>query len=118
MKVSATDPDSYRRCDTPSELYLEFERDEIAEEYWLLLGSKDSNVAPVVDAIQELTEQGNFRADERIAILVKGWNAYVKNRKVEREDVLIRVDTNEDGIRHLLEDPTVGGVDLGFSTPV
>lgn len=114
MSVSSTSYESYKNyADPPTEEGISFYQQELAERYWLELTEGSENVIAVIKYIQKLADQGNMRSDERVAIIVKGWNAYASNSSVSYEDLQLEVETDENGIRNLLEDPTVGGIDLG-----
>jgi len=113
MAASDTVPVDYKNCDPPTEHAISFANEELAERFWVELTENLNSVKPIVDMIEDMAEQGNMRSDERIAILIKGWNAYSKNGIVKSSDITLNVETDENGIRRLLDDPIVGGIDLG-----
>jgi len=119
MATSATNPESYRKAYTRTEEILDFSREELAERYWMLLASEDKSVEAVTKAINALSAEGNYKENERVAILIKGWNVFVDESKdkITDKDVKLDVKLNDFGSRILLEDPTVGGIDLGYSDP-
>lgn len=113
MSASTTDGEAYRTAPTQNEDVINLERMEQAMEYWTLLAGAAKEVQPVIDAIGKLAEVGNMSVAERVAILVKGWNAYADKGKVTPKQVELSYKTDGEGVRQLTEDPTVDGIDLG-----
>lgn len=113
MMTSDSDASSYKRADPPDESLVNFSSVEVAERYWVELIEGSDQVSVVVDAIKELSEAGNYKADERIAILIKGFNAYKSNQTVESSDITIDVKISDTGVRTLQEHPVLGGLDVG-----
>lgn len=113
MAASGSNQEDYHKSDSPGETNLDLSMLERAEEYWVRLAHIDDSVKAVVDRIYDLNEDGNQREDERTAILIKGWNAYIKKGNVTSKDITLKVAVNEFGQRNLLEDPVIEGVDVG-----
>lgn len=113
MAVSNTNPTLYRAADPPEEQFLDFSAQELADQYWSDLAARDTKVNAVTDAIAEMADNGNIRQDERSAIIIKGWNAWIQRGKVTDKDVELEVEVNEHGHRRLIEDPTINGIDVG-----
>ena len=113
MMASDTNPSNYKKSDPPSESDLDFSSEEIAERYWVELTENTESVSSVTEAIKELAEAGNYKADERIAIIIKGFHAYKTAQSVGSGDVEIEVLIDDNGIRSLQDHPLVGGVDVG-----
>ena len=113
MMISDTEPLKYKESDPPNERDLDFSSEEVAERYWVELIENSDTVSSVTEAIRELSESGNFKADERIAIIIKGFHAYKTSQSVRPEDIKLDVTIDDNGFRSLQDHPLVGGVDVG-----
>lgn len=113
MSVVDTDPEEYHDSEDPLELSCTVDM-ELAGEFWTALVNRDKSVDAIVKKIASLTEGGNTSAFDRMAVLIKGWNYWREYESVTRKAVSIRTKVDDFGVRHLLEDPKVGGIDLGM----
>lgn len=113
MSMSNTSSEEYHKSDNPTEMMCKNGMEEKAEEFWLKIAHREPSVRPVCDKITELSEGGNVNAFDRIAVIVKGWNEYKSKGKVNKSTVQIKTTVDDFGVRHLLEDPIIGGIDLG-----
>ena len=115
MAASQTDPDA-GYFDARRETKLKFPLwDKAGEFFTLLRDSKE--LKPIRDAIQKFEdEDGNqtISPQERIALVILGWRAFLANGKVTTKDLNLVYHTDEDsGETRLVEHPTIGGIDLG-----
>ena len=89
-------------------------------DYVTMLAGGSAEVKAVRDGINALVdpETGVYIGSlgERIAIIVKGWNAYAVRGKATPKDVALDYTQDEDGYRVLNETPTLGGIDVGDPT--
>lgn len=99
----------YRMLATPSESALSFARIEEAEKFWLLLAHNEESVSAISTAIGKLYEKGFGTTDERIGVIVKGWEAWSKNGTVVLEDLKLKTGKDANGYRILLEIPVISG---------
>jgi hypothetical protein len=117
MAASASDGDAYRNADPPTEKHADLSRLEKAREFWVLLGSGSPVVREVRHALSALRgEDGSDRGttQEKLAIITKGWNAFIEAGEVAEADVALRYEEDSDGVRRLVEGtPEVGGIDFG-----
>lgn len=97
----------YREMAIPDEGVLDFDNIEKAETYWLNLADSAKETKEVANAIAAMFAVGNSSAEERIAILVKGWNAYAEKGHVLKSDLKLKVDIDDENRRHLSESPAV-----------
>ena len=79
-------------------------------EYVVALSGGSNDVGPVRKAIADLVDGGTVA--EKVAIIVKGWNAFVEAKRVTPSQVKLEYRETDDGLR-LDECPAVGGIDLG-----
>lgn len=113
MSVSNSDPTKYQEDDEANESVLDFKNTELAEQYWMGIATKDKKVSAVVDAIAKMVSSGNNSLIEKVCIFVKGWNAFLENGKVKSSDVKLKIKTDENGFRKIVENPRVAGIDIG-----
>lgn len=105
--------DGYCEVDQPSEAQIDFSLWDKACEFFVLLASNHPSVAPVKQAVATLLERGTPTPNERIALIVKAWNAWSNGKKIVPELLALRYARNEDGAEILDETPIVGGIDMG-----
>jgi hypothetical protein len=105
------DGTGYTNVPAPSENQIDFEHWDKASEFWVKLAAGDKGMAPIKAAIADIGD--GITLDERMAIVVKGWNAWVEHGKITAKDLQLVYATNEAGNDVLSEIPIVGGIDLG-----
>lgn len=122
MGASDTDGEAYRAMQYPSEKKINWDRWDIASEFWTLLKEKgDESMAAVRDKFSAMEDPDTLSGGtlaEKIAVLAKAWNAYKDVGEVTSSDVILEYYTDKDNIDHLDETPDVGGIDLGEPAPV
>lgn len=98
-----------------SESHLPVEADTVdlklfdeACNFFVELAAGATGMVPVVEAFIKLADTGGT-LEERCAVLSKAWLAYPK---VKPDDLKLEYEIR-DGVRYLVEQPTVGGIDLG-----
>lgn len=127
MEASATDPKLYGSID-PSQRKeagkngIDFANTEKADQFWIdvhsskkLLCVNEKMAAIVRDQAEGKTLGGNTK--ERLAVVLRAWNLYSRNKKVSLEDLDISegYQTTEDGKLTFLDSTIVGGIDFGYS---
>jgi hypothetical protein len=118
MGASTSDRQDYKNAQETSEAALDFTNWDKAEEFWTLLLSKDNSLGAVRLAFAELytpTEDGDkpyVVLEERLAIVVKAWAAFVDGEKVTPSVVKLTYVPTENG-KTLAENPVCGGIDVG-----
>lgn len=120
MAASDTNPSAYLDMDDPDEKVLDFNRLELAEEFWTLLatGEEFENVRRALVRLHDLAddeESGLWSTvqDCKETLIMKAWNAYRSNDKIETKDIKLKFSTDEDGWKTLNESVTMGGIDFG-----
>lgn len=115
MGTGQTDPKKYRSADRRTEKALNFDNWHAAETFIVELAGGEKKFAPVREAVGRLkTAVGRITRDEGIGMMVKAWLCVCAGKPV---DVNLRYEISvEDGIRRLVEFPSVGGIDLGNKT--
>lgn len=112
MATSTSSSEEYYGQDTPSEKSLDFARWDKACEFFVLLASGSKELAPVVNAIAQLTEEGSTSPMERLAVVIKAWNCFVEGTPITPARIKLKFEVTETD-RHLAETPLIGGIDVG-----
>ncbi len=108
MGCSSSDTKRYQAADDPSEDDLDFELWDAACDFFVELPT----FQPLLNALGKIIDEEGNRA-ERCALLVKAWQCVESGNPVTGKKLILKYQTDEDGIRHLVECPTVGGIDVG-----
>jgi hypothetical protein len=134
MATSDSDGATYRNADPPSEETLNWDKWKSACDFWHELAAGSESLQDIDRVRRPEYAEEAARAEyiftdgenagvpeERTAVLVKAWNAYIHDRKFTCNDLNLRyhVERNEVGELEsfsLAECPTVGGIDLGGPT--
>jgi len=117
MGCSSSNGDEYRAADTQSEKKLKWSSWERAVEFWEKLNdTEDGSLEPARKALAGLVEKDSLSVGslpERMAILIKAWGVFVEGGNPETRDLKLHRETDDQGVVHLLDQPTIGGIDLG-----
>jgi len=113
MGSSNTDPEEYRSSVHPDESSLDWSRWNDASSFVVLLAAGGKEVSAVRAVMAASIEQGNLSNAERWAILSNAWLAFSDKSPLTEKSLLLQYETDPDGNRHLIEQPSVGGIDLG-----
>lgn len=110
-----TNPKAYRSADHPNEEHLDLGKWDTACNFWVELASGSERFKPVRHALAQLLDDygGRVPFRDRVALLVKAWDCYASDVSITAQRLELEYDVSEDGIRVLLETPTVGGIDVG-----
>jgi len=116
MATSDSDPDKYAKKGY-KESALDFTNWEKACEFWTLICGDSPVMKGVRETLSSLYNEdgeGTPSNNEKVAVFIKAWNEF----KIDGPLTLKRLTLNysapdEDGIKHLLESPKVGGIDIG-----
>lgn len=104
--------DVYKSSINPNQEQLTINEDTV-DKYIYALAKKEETVGPILMAIADLFGQGINNSMESLGVLAKGWELFKHEQPITRK--LVRLKTKVlDGIRHVEEDPTFGGIDLGI----
>lgn len=112
MGCSSTDAKSYYTAEDPGEQHLDLENWDRACEFFVELAGGAIGLKPVRDEIGKLISNGSTRWSDRWAVLAKAWQPYSNSKPVTAKAVALEFVV-KDGDRHLVEDPTIGGIDVG-----
>lgn len=113
MSVSSTNSDDYHAVDFPEESNLDFKNQELAEEFWLKLARSDKSMRPLIRAIASAEQAGRTIQAERVGLIIKAWNKFKVGRPITSSSLSLKTRHDKFGTLRIIEDPTVGGVDLG-----
>jgi len=118
--TSKSDPDKYIGLNR-NESQLDFDLWDDACDFWVLLAGRDSKLKHLQSALDDLwikNEEGANTHQETIAVISKAWIGYLNN-KITENDLQLNYHADDDGVTHLAECPTMGGIDKGieFFTP-
>lgn len=116
MAVSDSDPDKYAKKGY-KESALDFTHWEKACEFWTLICGNSPVMKGVREALSALYNEdgeGNPSNNEKVAIFVKAWNEFKHDGPMTLKRLALRYsEPDEDGAKHLLEFPKLGGIDVG-----
>jgi hypothetical protein len=118
MASSASDIDAYRNSNPPSEKQLSWQNWDKAEEFWTLIAARNKRLVPVYDALRALVDEnagGGSRRIEKLAVVAKAWRLFRDQEKITKKALALKYEEDVNGIRRLVEQPSVGGIDLGKS---
>ena len=115
MATSGSDSEEYHASENAREDLLDVSNFEIAENFWIAIAAAGAVTAPVRKALGIMTEEsGGGSSMERVAVLVKAWNAFSENGTINDKDLKLKYHTDDDGYKQLIECPVTGGVDIGI----
>lgn len=116
MASCKSDVDKYRNADTRSEKKMDFEQWEKACEFWVLLSANAAEMEEVRKGLNNLVDPETGEAAplaHKMALLIKAWNVFAQGYEITAKDLKLKKETDEEGVKHLVECPTCGGIDLG-----
>lgn len=109
---------------TEAEGDLDFRMETKAQEFWTLFanGGKFPAGSPIQllrDYLPKVSASSGFARDEIIGLVIKAFNAWVDNKKLTHDELMLRRITNEvDGSVALNEWPRLGGIDVELTEDV
>lgn len=123
MAVSGTQEEddgrtAYEKATVPREELLDFDHWATAQKFVVELAQASKKVTAIRDALAAMTEDGGMPTlNERIAVLAKAWDAYVRNKPISEKTVTLEYTQDDEGWQVLNETPIVGGIDIGEPNP-
>lgn len=116
MAASGSDPDKYGKAPKPAEKHLDMSKWDKACEFWVLLLKQSPDLRAVRDAIASIHDEdtgiGASQA-ELIGTVCKAWGKFAAGEKLKEQDLHLEYHTDGAGVCRLIDNPTVGGIDLG-----
>ena len=118
MGSCSSDGDAYRldRNPAPKEAALDWTNWDKAGEFWVLLSSNAPTMKEVRMSLAALVDPSTGSGGsiaEKTGVLCKAWGHFLEGHDFTEDDLNLAYSVDDDGIRHLAECPTVGGIDLG-----
>lgn len=114
MGSSASDRGKYLEGENPNGDLLDWSHWGKACNFWTHLAGGSKEVAhPVRAALAAIDSEGGPSNGERWGILCNAWNCYVDEGRVHPSHLKMMYTEDEDGVKHLADCPTVGGIDIG-----
>lgn len=116
MGCSQSDPKKYRDADSPTEEALNWELWDTACNFWVQIAAGSKEIAAVRTVLGELfnAESGNdVSVPVKCALIAKAWQCVAAGQPITPKSIKLEFSTDEDGVQQLMENPTVGGIDLG-----
>lgn len=117
MGAARSDVDDYRNASPRSEAGLDLSLWDKAEEFFTVLAGGGEELAEAATAIGRLIDPeqgGGATHEERMAVLAKAWGVFLQDSPVTADDVKLKYKKEDDGTFIFVENPTVGGIDLGY----
>lgn len=108
MGASATDASAYE--ENPHESTIDWSNWDEAVNFWVNFAARNKNLKPLFDALGSLGEKPT--RDERAALLVKAWNCVINKEPITARSIGLKYKIDEDGVKILNDEPTIGGIDL------
>jgi hypothetical protein len=113
MGSSASDPSAYRSSAHPDESTLDWSRWSDACDFLVLLAARDPKLSAVRGAMASYLKEGRINNAERWGIIAKAWLLHSTGDPVTAESLELLYEETNEGIKKLVDYPSVGGIDLG-----
>lgn len=115
MACSDTDGTAYlaQPIEKRSERFLDFGKWGVACDFWSKIASSKT-MAGVRQAIKDLAEGGYIA--QKFTILIRAWNLFLEKKPITHDAVKLQdrdYHINSDGVKKLLENPAIAGIDCG-----
>ena len=107
------DGTGYSQMNHPSEKQLNFDKWDLASEFWVKLAAASEELDEVRIAMAKAIEDGLVGVNVRCALIAKAWLVMSDGDEVTSDDLELVIVKNDEGYKVLAECPTVGGIDLG-----
>lgn len=113
MATSGTDPDEFIE---KGEAALDYSMLPQAKEFWEKLASGlDLKAGDPVYVMREMLPKINAGSaigrDEVVATVIKAFNLFVEGKKIKPQQLVIRKQSDENGVEKLVDMPRLGGID-------
>jgi hypothetical protein len=116
MGTHKTDGNHYRHQNKKDESLVDMEAWDEACSFWVALSKGGEDFKEVRYAIGNLADSetgvGGSNA-EKIAIIIKAWCLFYKAKKITMPGLALEYYTDDEGTRHIINHPDLGGLDLG-----
>lgn len=113
MASSKSDPKQYFGGPA-DENNADFELWDKACDFWVYFVS-NKDFQPIRDAVGFIVDPDTGRGPltEKVAMICKCWNVYTSGDDLSDGNLKLKYETDQDGIKHLVENPRLGGIDIG-----
>lgn len=112
MGTSTSNPKEYFSKEFPTEANAALDNWDKAEEFWASINTAEDFV-PVRNKIIDMVANVAASKAERVAVIVKAWNLWIKGEAITIDDLELSFTNNAYGVPVLDETPVVGGIDVG-----
>lgn len=116
MASCGSDREDYEVGQPRNEEKLDWHYLEQAKKFWSMITKDTGPLKPVRDALKGLVNKDTGAKPtepEQWAVIAKAWSVIVDEGKLVAEQLRPIYTKDRDGIAHLNDFPTVGGIDLG-----
>ena len=113
MACGQTDPTEYHNAEDPNEYLLDFGNWDQSCDFTTLLIQGAKEIRPIKLVINKRKEDSGISLAGAFGVLANGWLCYHGNKPITTKNIALKYHEDEDGISHLLDNPTVGGIDRG-----
>lgn len=113
MAAAKSDAEKYRSEDLPKEGTLDLDLWDKAEEFFVHLAGGNGSFQVVRKEFGEMLNRTGGSFNERCAFVVKAWNSFLQKKTIKADDLSLLYTKDDEGLEHLAECPTVGGIDMG-----
>ena len=105
---------NYRNSVQPGENLLPNMSVEEADKFIAALAKKDKFFQPLFQEFVKLDSMDNPNRICRLLLIIKAWNAFNESEKLTTKLLEIERESNEFGVDIIVDNPIVGGIDIGF----
>lgn len=114
MATSSTDAEEFLE-QGPSA--LDFKLKKKAQEFWGKFASgaelkADDPIFVLRELLPRIEAGSAVGRDEIVATIIRGFNAFMDNKKVKSKDLVVRKAKDENGKERLVDEPRLGGLDI------
>lgn len=109
-----SDPDTYYKADTSDESLLDWKYWDRACEFFVELAAGGDSLSAARSYLSTLLSNELVVPNAvRRAVLAKAWDVYKNGKAPTLKQVTLEFVTTDEGGKELLDDPKVGGIDVG-----
>lgn len=113
MGSSTTDPDESRYLEQRNEKVLNWDNWDKALEYWHAIIDLTHPVRKALGDLQDSEDGLGGRLNEKVAIIIKGWHAFIAGGEITEADLKLDYGEDRNGNTKLMDKVTCGGIDFG-----
>lgn len=107
------DKKGYADVVPPSESLVDFSMWNKTVEFWSKFAGGSVKFSKLNEKFANMLSEDGLSLLERASLIIKAWNRFSTNKTVTEDSLELEYVLDEDGVKHLTNIPTVGGIDVG-----